>query len=94
MYTYAVAGAGAMREINRSGVSGREVDYPNTVHPLALWGAGVRGRVAGRIFAEFSGRYAAVGGDQVSFWDMNDGFRYREGHPDVVEFAVGIGVYL
>jgi hypothetical protein len=94
VYTYAVAGVGAMWEINRRGVSWREVDYPTTVHPLALWGAGVRGRVAAKIFAEFSARYAAVAGDQLAFWDMNDGFRYRQGHPDVVELTVAIGAYL
>ncbi len=94
LYTYAVAGGGAMWEINRAGVSWREVNYPNTVHPLALWGAGVRARVVDKIFAEFSTRYVIVAGDQVAFWDMNDGFYYRDGHPDVVELAAGIGVYL
>lgn len=94
LYTYAVAGVGVMYEINKAGVSWRELDYPNTVHVLALWGAGVRVRVTDKVYAEFSPRYVTIAGDQLAFWDMNDGFHYRDGHPDVVEITAGIGVYL
>lgn len=92
LYTYAVAGVGVMYEINSSGVSWREVDYPNTVHPLALWGAGVRARITDKFYAEFSPRYVTVAGKQLAFWDMNDGFYYDDGHPDAVEISVGFGL--
>lgn len=92
LYTYAVVGAGVMYEINRAGVSWREVDYPNTVHPLALWGAGVRARITDRVYAEFSPRYVTIGGEQLAFWDMNDGFYYDDGHTDAVEISAAFGL--
>jgi hypothetical protein len=87
---YALAGVGLAYELNRCDFLWREVDYPSTAHPLAVWGVGIRAYFAERWYVEFSPRYVAMTGDQLAFWDMNDGFRYRDGHPDVLELTAGV----
>jgi len=88
---YVVAGGGLLFELNQFDIAWNpELGTRSTVHPLATWGAGVNFAVRENVAVELSPRYVHLAGNQLRYWDMNDGLYYRDGHPDAVELTLAV----
>ncbi len=89
---YVLAGGGLY--VERYGFAEAEVGAAYESGPLGVWGAGIRARLPGGFYVEFSPRYFHLGGRELTSVEAGDDRRYSDGHADKITLSLGGGFTL
>ncbi len=89
---YVLAGGGLY--VERYGFAETEVEAVFGRGPLGIWGAGIRARLPGGFYLEFSLRYFHLGGKELLSVEAGDDRHYSDGHADKITLSLGGGFTL
>jgi hypothetical protein len=89
---YVLAGGGFY--VERYGFAETEVEAAYESGPLGVWGAGIRARLPGGFYVEFSPRYLHLGGRELTSVEAGDDRHYSDGHADQITLSLGGGFSL